>query len=68
MLSDAYSRTARAVADPGPDSIRSWEWSSRLPSQDGAFMPYLRDPETLARPWAVPDAGSNTDRRARRRT
>ena len=24
------------------------------PNQDGAFMPYLRDPETLARPWAVP--------------
>ncbi|HEY7048184.1 MAG TPA: 2-oxoacid:acceptor oxidoreductase subunit alpha [Jatrophihabitantaceae bacterium] len=21
---------------------------------DGAFLPYLRDPETLARPWAVP--------------
>ncbi len=24
------------------------------PNQDGAFMPYLRDPQTLARPWAVP--------------
>ncbi len=22
--------------------------------QDGEFLPYLRDPETLARPWAVP--------------
>ncbi|GAA3764202.1 2-oxoglutarate ferredoxin oxidoreductase subunit alpha [Spinactinospora alkalitolerans] len=22
--------------------------------EDGAFLPYLRDPETLARPWAVP--------------
>ncbi|MGI8882279.1 MAG: 2-oxoacid:acceptor oxidoreductase subunit alpha, partial [Jatrophihabitans sp.] len=21
---------------------------------DGAFLPYLRDPETLARPWAIP--------------
>ncbi|MCU1457812.1 MAG: 2-oxoacid:acceptor oxidoreductase, alpha subunit [Actinomycetia bacterium] len=24
------------------------------PNHDGAFWPYLRDPETLARPWAVP--------------
>ncbi|HET9517306.1 MAG TPA: 2-oxoacid:acceptor oxidoreductase subunit alpha [Actinoplanes sp.] len=23
-------------------------------SEDGRFLPYLRDPETLARPWAVP--------------
>ena len=24
------------------------------PNADGEFLPYLRDPETLARPWAVP--------------
>ncbi|MGH2813319.1 MAG: 2-oxoacid:acceptor oxidoreductase subunit alpha, partial [Actinomycetota bacterium] len=24
------------------------------PNQDGEFLPYLRDPETLARPWAIP--------------
>ncbi len=24
------------------------------PNSDGQFLPYLRDPETLARPWAVP--------------
>jgi 2-oxoglutarate ferredoxin oxidoreductase subunit alpha len=24
------------------------------PNSDGEFMPYLRDPSTLARPWAVP--------------
>ena len=24
------------------------------PNKDGEFWPYLRDPETLARPWAVP--------------
>ncbi|MBW8792317.1 MAG: 2-oxoacid:acceptor oxidoreductase subunit alpha [Streptomyces sp.] len=23
-------------------------------AEDGTFLPYLRDPETLARPWAVP--------------
>jgi 2-oxoglutarate ferredoxin oxidoreductase subunit alpha len=24
------------------------------PNEDGTYLPYLRDPETLARPWAVP--------------
>jgi 2-oxoglutarate/2-oxoacid ferredoxin oxidoreductase subunit alpha len=24
------------------------------PNEDGGFLPYLRDPATLARPWAVP--------------
>ena len=24
------------------------------PNGDGEFLPYLRDPETLARPWAIP--------------
>jgi 2-oxoglutarate ferredoxin oxidoreductase subunit alpha len=24
------------------------------PNHDGAFWPYLRDPQTLARPWAIP--------------
>jgi 2-oxoglutarate ferredoxin oxidoreductase subunit alpha len=24
------------------------------PNHDGTFWPYLRDPETLARPWAIP--------------
>jgi 2-oxoglutarate/2-oxoacid ferredoxin oxidoreductase subunit alpha len=24
------------------------------PNHDGVFWPYLRDPETLARPWAIP--------------
>src|SRR4030095_10146088 len=24
------------------------------PNHDGEFWPYLRDPETLARPWAIP--------------
>jgi 2-oxoglutarate ferredoxin oxidoreductase subunit alpha len=24
------------------------------PNDDGEFLPYLRDPETLARPWAIP--------------
>ena len=30
------------------------EFASAPNGPDGAFLPYLRDPETLARPWAVP--------------
>src|SRR5207249_5380065 len=40
---------------PDPDAIPdiAVEFAD-APNQDGAFMPYLRDPETLARPWALP--------------
>jgi len=27
---------------------------AEAPNHDGEFWPYLRDPETLARPWAIP--------------
>jgi 2-oxoglutarate ferredoxin oxidoreductase subunit alpha len=27
---------------------------AKSPNHDGEFWPYLRDPETLARPWAIP--------------
>nr|WP_205862387.1 2-oxoacid:acceptor oxidoreductase subunit alpha [Planosporangium thailandense] len=30
------------------------EFASEPNGPDGRFLPYLRDPETLARPWAVP--------------
>ncbi|QSB15197.1 2-oxoacid:acceptor oxidoreductase subunit alpha [Natronosporangium hydrolyticum] len=30
------------------------EFATGPNSDDGTFLPYLRDPETLARPWAVP--------------
>ncbi|RZS78995.1 2-oxoglutarate ferredoxin oxidoreductase subunit alpha [Motilibacter rhizosphaerae] len=30
------------------------EFATEPNREDGAFWPYLRDPETLARPWAVP--------------
>jgi 2-oxoglutarate ferredoxin oxidoreductase subunit alpha len=32
----------------------SVEFATRPNGEDGRFLPYLRDPETLARPWAVP--------------
>ena len=30
------------------------EFATEPNSEDGAFLPYLRDPQTLARPWAIP--------------
>ena len=30
------------------------EFATEPNGEDGEFLPYLRDPETLARPWAVP--------------
>ena len=30
------------------------EFASEPNGEDGLFLPYLRDPETLARPWAIP--------------
>lgn len=32
----------------------SVEFTTEPNGEDGEFLPYLRDPETLARPWAVP--------------
>ena len=56
MLSDAYlANGSEPWLIPDPDTIPEIgvEFATE-PNQDGAFMPYLRDPETLARPWAVP--------------
>ena len=47
----------RAVADPGRRRRCPTCASSSPPSRTGrtaTFLPYLRDPETLARPWAIP--------------
>ncbi|MEV6298041.1 2-oxoacid:acceptor oxidoreductase subunit alpha [Actinoplanes sp. NPDC051861] len=30
------------------------EYAREPNTEDGRFLPYLRDPETLARPWAIP--------------
>ncbi|AGZ46279.1 2-oxoglutarate ferredoxin oxidoreductase subunit alpha [Actinoplanes friuliensis DSM 7358] len=32
----------------------SVEYTTEPNGEDGRFLPYLRDPETLARPWAIP--------------
>ena len=43
----------RAVADPRPRRPPDIAVPNATPTA-GPFQPYLRDPETLARPWAVP--------------
>jgi 2-oxoglutarate/2-oxoacid ferredoxin oxidoreductase subunit alpha len=56
MLSDAYlANGSEPWLIPDPDSIPeiAVEFADAA-NQDGAFMPYLRDPATLARPWALP--------------
>jgi 2-oxoglutarate ferredoxin oxidoreductase subunit alpha len=30
------------------------EFATQANAEDGTFLPYLRDPQTLARPWAIP--------------
>ena len=56
LLSDAYlANGSEPWLLPSIDELP--EISTGLatePNADGAYLPYLRDPETLARPWAVP--------------
>jgi 2-oxoglutarate ferredoxin oxidoreductase subunit alpha len=57
LLSDGYlangSEPWRVPAlDELPDL--TVQFASEPNGPDGSFLPYLRDPETLARPWAVP--------------
>jgi 2-oxoglutarate ferredoxin oxidoreductase subunit alpha len=56
LLSDAYLANG---AEPWliPDAAGLPDISvefAREPNDDDGFLPYLRDPETLARPWAIP--------------
>ncbi|MHB8642787.1 MAG: 2-oxoacid:acceptor oxidoreductase subunit alpha [Gaiellaceae bacterium] len=56
LLSDAYLANG---SEPWllPDVSKLPDISTTFATelnQDGAFMPYLRDAETLARPWAIP--------------
>jgi 2-oxoglutarate ferredoxin oxidoreductase subunit alpha len=56
MLSDAYlANGSEPWLIPDPDTIPELRVEfADAPNQGGDFMPYLRDPETLARPWAIP--------------
>jgi 2-oxoglutarate ferredoxin oxidoreductase subunit alpha len=56
LLSDAYlANGSEPWLVPDVESLPdlSVEFAAE-PNHDGEFWPYLRDPETLARPWAVP--------------
>jgi 2-oxoglutarate/2-oxoacid ferredoxin oxidoreductase subunit alpha len=59
LLSDGYIANGSepwlvpSVADL-PDLTTTFATEPNAPDGSGEFWPYLRDPETLARPWAVP--------------
>src|ERR1043166_6154282 len=56
LLSDAYlAHGSEPWLIPDVDSLPEIpvEFADK-PNHEGAFMPYLRDAETLARPWAIP--------------
>jgi 2-oxoglutarate ferredoxin oxidoreductase subunit alpha len=57
LLSDGYiANGSEPWAVPQVTELPdlSVEFLSEPNGQDGTFLPYLRDPATLARPWAIP--------------
>ncbi|MEI4270133.1 2-oxoacid:acceptor oxidoreductase subunit alpha [Klenkia sp. LSe6-5] len=57
LLSDGYlANGAEPWSVPAADTLPDLqvEFATEPNGEDGEFLPYLRDPETLARPWAVP--------------
>jgi 2-oxoglutarate ferredoxin oxidoreductase subunit alpha len=57
LLSDGYlANGAEPWAIPDVDDLPDLrvDFATEPNSEDGQFLPYLRDPETLARPWAIP--------------
>jgi 2-oxoglutarate ferredoxin oxidoreductase subunit alpha len=57
LLSDGYlANGAEPWAIPSEDELPDLrvEFATAPNGEDGEFLPYLRDPETLARAWAVP--------------
>src|SRR5437879_13779633 len=53
FLSDGYlGNGAEPWRVPGMDDLPKFE--VRFRTEKEGFFPYLRDPKTLARPWAVP--------------
>jgi 2-oxoglutarate ferredoxin oxidoreductase subunit alpha len=57
LLSDGYlANGSEPWQVPSIDELPdlSVEFASEPNGDEGQFLPYLRDPETLARPWAVP--------------
>jgi 2-oxoglutarate/2-oxoacid ferredoxin oxidoreductase subunit alpha len=57
LLSDGYLANGAepwAIPDVGSLPDLRVEFATEPNGDDGSFLPYLRDPETLARPWAIP--------------
>ena len=57
LLSDGYlANGAQLWQVPSVDDLPDLrvDFAREPNGPDGEFLPYLRDPETLARPWAVP--------------
>ncbi|RBY76380.1 2-oxoglutarate ferredoxin oxidoreductase subunit alpha [Geodermatophilus sp. TF02-6] len=57
LLSDGYlANGAEPWAIPAVDDLPDLrvQFATEPNGADGEFLPYLRDPETLARPWAIP--------------
>ncbi|MCZ2806298.1 2-oxoacid:acceptor oxidoreductase subunit alpha [Modestobacter sp. VKM Ac-2983] len=57
LLSDGYlANGAEPWSIPAADELPDLrtEFATEPNGPDGEFLPYLRDPETLARPWAIP--------------
>ncbi|MGY1703109.1 2-oxoacid:acceptor oxidoreductase subunit alpha [Geodermatophilus sp. SYSU D00697] len=57
LLSDGYlANGAEPWQIPDVDALPDLgvEFATEPNGEDGSFLPYLRDPETLARPWAIP--------------
>jgi 2-oxoglutarate/2-oxoacid ferredoxin oxidoreductase subunit alpha len=57
LLSDGYlANGAEPWAVPNSEDLPDLtvQFASEPNGPDGSFLPYLRDPETLARAWAVP--------------
>ncbi|HEX4428716.1 MAG TPA: 2-oxoacid:acceptor oxidoreductase subunit alpha [Frankiaceae bacterium] len=59
LLSDGYLANGSEpwklpVKEDLPDLTVEFATEANAPDGSGDFWPYLRDPETLARPWAVP--------------
>lgn len=57
LLTDGYlANGAEPWCLPDVDSLPdiSVDFTTEANGPDGEFLPYLRDPKTLARPWAIP--------------
>ncbi|MGY1641202.1 2-oxoacid:acceptor oxidoreductase subunit alpha [Geodermatophilus sp. SYSU D00703] len=57
LLSDGYlANGAEPWQIPDVEDLPDLrvEFATEPNGEDGEFLPYLRDPETLARPWAIP--------------